>query len=69
MKTVSLKKDTTVTIEPQNFDQITASPTEDIHLARKWIFLQRRLHHPAQSHKTATHVCHSRHNPDARSRR
>ena len=57
-----------VAIEPQNFDQITASSAKDIHLARKWAFLERRLHHSAQPCKSAPHVRHSGDDPNPRPR-
>jgi hypothetical protein len=43
-----------VAIEPQYLDQITAPTTKNEDLPREWIFLKSRLHHPAESRKSAT---------------
>ncbi len=51
------KKAQPIAIEPPNIDQVTASPAKDIHLAREWAFLKRRLHHSPR--KSTAHVGHS----------
>ena len=48
-----------VAVPPQQLDQIAALPAKHKHLPRKRIFLQRRLHHPAQAPRTRA-ACPSR---------
>ena len=53
-----------VTVPPQQLDQIAALAAKHEHLTGKRILLQRRLHHPAEPHKSPPHVSHSRHDPN-----
>src|ERR1700757_2613548 len=52
---------------PQKFNQITASPTKYENVTRKWVLLQRRLHHATQPRKSSSQIGHSCGDPDSRS--
>src|SRR5439155_24669648 len=54
----------TIAIEPQQLDQIPALTAKHEHMPVERVLLQRRLHHRAQAHKTASQVREAGHNPD-----